>query len=188
VPRQLEFRQNANTINRLRNSGVQVGLEIQSAKSAAFTALLNDCRTEHRDLFNAINRLRKSRQSARDKLAHWIWGYSTDIKDGLLLGNPKHLISIMEPFRPFSVDRSNIGDIRKLLERSVYVYKEKDFLQIISANNDMSTYFDKFKTIISGPAFDPNDGLYESLLAVPEISDILRRLDQQGQTLPKGDS
>jgi hypothetical protein len=42
-------------------------------------------------LFDALLRLIKSRQKVRDKIAHWLWGVSDEIPDGLVLVDPRML-------------------------------------------------------------------------------------------------
>jgi hypothetical protein len=163
---------------------IYLALEIQSAKAAAVAALICDCKKEHRDLFYCINDLRKSRKIERDKLAHWMWGRSNGIKDGFLLCDPKNLISAMEPFRTVSVNLSNIATVKQSVEDTMFVYKEKDFSDMIAANQQLSEYFAKFQYVVSFPPLDLDNTVYESLLAEPAIADTARRRAARGQIPP----
>ena len=164
---------------------IYLALEIQSAKAAAVSALLNDLAIDRREVFYCINEIKRTRQKDRDKLAHWIWGYSTHIPDALLLCNPKTLIPIMEPFKRFAVSRDNFHSIKDTLEKNTYIYKDVDFNNIISGNVNLSIYLQKFSFAIADPPVDLKCEVYESLLTVPEIADTARRRASRGQTAPK---
>ena len=45
------------------------------------------------DVFDAILSLFTSAAKDRNKIAHWIWGYSTDLPDAVLLGDPKAMLA-----------------------------------------------------------------------------------------------
>ena len=132
---------------------VFLALEIQSAKSAAINAAAEEkLSVENKALLSAILAVVKSHQKTRDKLAHWVWGYSDQIPDGLLLTNPK------DTMRPFPADL-------------IYVWKETDFKAAISANERLAGYGSMFRLMLSQ---DPR--LYDALCAAPEIRE---RLDRQ---------
>ena len=105
-------------------TNVFLSLENQSAKTAALNAaaltVFQDGAEEYR-VFRAILAIAKTNEKDRNKLAHWTWGDSPNIPDGVLLVDPRASIA--------ELDRSK-----------VYVYKEKDFLSIVEANNRLCVW------------------------------------------------
>jgi hypothetical protein len=164
---------------------IYLSLEIQSAKTAAISALIRDCSEQHKELYYCLNDLRKTRQRQRDKLAHWVWGYSHEINDSLLLSNPRDLISIFHPLKTFSGGLPEMFELRNSLEEKIYVYTERDLSEIIQSNRRLYGYRQKFAEIISFPPL-PNSAVYDSLLAEPDIADTARRRAKRDQTPPKG--
>jgi hypothetical protein len=59
-----------------RAADVFLALEIQSAKTAAVTAVASRLPNEQQSLLSAILAIAKTNQKSRDKIAHWIWGDS----------------------------------------------------------------------------------------------------------------
>jgi hypothetical protein len=96
---------------------VFLALETQSAKTQAINAIIPSLPEEQSNVLRAILAIAKTNQKSRDKLAHWIWGYCTSLPTALLLLNPKVAVR----------DDLDLSD--------VYVYFERDFVDIIQANN-----------------------------------------------------
>jgi hypothetical protein len=136
-----------------------LALENNSAKLAALGALLKRTDERYRKLYEAIARLIKSRKKARDKLAHWVWGTSPHLPDALLLADPRIIANI-----------DHNTDFRD----AVFVYREKDFLDIISANERLASYGHSLHWIIKGHIANESDRLYGQLCAEPEIQEMLK--------------
>jgi hypothetical protein len=167
-------------------SAIYLSLAIQSAKAAAINAVISYCTAEHIALFNAINGVIKSRQKERDKLAHWLWGYSDYISDALLLGNPNDYIRILEPFRDYSFTGPELNSMYADLSTKTLVYRKTDFLGIVAENRKLVEYLQKLKYIVSFPPLDADNSVYDSLLSEPAIADRVRRQASRDQTPPEG--
>ena len=142
-------------------ASVFLALENQSSKTSAINAAaattLSD-RPAELAVLRAILAIAKSNEKDRNKLAHWTWGDSPEIPDGLLLVDP----------------RASLGQ----LDRSeVYVYRAADFQRIIGANDRLCGYGLSFNFILRGHAANRDDGLLVELEAEPEIRE---RLNRQG--------
>ena len=138
---------------------IYLALEIQSAKSIAIVEAVNAVRdVKVQNVIKAAIAVAKMRQKARDKLAHHTWGFSDDLPDALLLISPK----------AFVVEGSGIDE--------VFVYREKDFLDIIEANERLSRYFQQLIWIIGAHPVSSNGLLLDALSNEPEIAERLSRL------------
>lgn len=72
----------------------------------------------HSDIFDAIiTHFVRPVMRDRDKFAHWVWGYSTDLPDALLLMEPRERTPLhaeaINPTSPIAWDYSKIFVIRK---------------------------------------------------------------------------
>lgn len=139
-------------------TNIFLSLENQFAKTAAIKAAANTVLEEKTDelaVFKAIMAISKTNEKSRNKLAHWIWGYSPNILDGLLLMNPKS-----------SIDNLDISEI--------YVYKESDFTSIIEANDKLCGYGLRFNFILQGHVANRDGRLLTQLKEEPEIKERLQ--------------
>jgi hypothetical protein len=144
---------------------IYLALEIQSAKNIAIVEAVNavpDVKLQN--VIRAAIAIAKTRQKARDKLAHHTWGFSDDLPEGLLLIGPK----------AFVVEGSGIDEI--------FVYREKDFLDIIEANERLSRYFQQLIWIIGSHPVSADGQLFAQLSSQPEIAERLRRLEERSPT------
>lgn len=141
---------------------VFLSLETQSAKTAAIQAAAQKklgTEQEKLDLLRAILAIAKTNQKSRDKLAHWTWGDSLQLPDALLLIDPKNLPVVTE------LDYSDI-----------YVYRDHDFREIISANDRLCGFGLNFRWVLSDHPANQNNALFAQLCAEPEIREKLSRL------------
>ena len=68
----------------------------ESAKGktdAIRTLAISKLPAQELDLVKAALRLVKSHQSARDRIAHWLWGLSEDLPDAMVMLDPKLLLA-----------------------------------------------------------------------------------------------
>ena len=144
-----------------------LAIEIQSAKIAMTRAIakerLND---KYYDLLDVILSLAKSSQKSRDKLAHWLWGYTPRLKDAFLLADPKDMATM---------------DLFHLDTEKIYVFNEKDFNDIIKLNDRLCGFGANFRYILMGHSANEGDALYHKLCGEPEIQE-RRAARQASQT------
>lgn len=130
-------------------------------------------------VFKAALLATETAQIARNKLAHWLWGYSEDLDDAILLIDPDYFSQ-----RAMSVDNWRRGyhdDIASLsfnLER-IFVYKESDFEQIIRDLAEADRIL-KFLAIYIEPSFDDNSNVQSNPDSLPLTrAESLRQLSNQ---------
>jgi hypothetical protein len=82
------------------------------------------------DVFKATMAVTRSVQTPRNQLAHWIWAYSTNLPDALLLAEPK---SAKDRDREFTLalesgetDPAKIAALNTFDPANVQVYREAD--------------------------------------------------------------
>jgi hypothetical protein len=108
------------------SASIYVGLETQSAKTNAITVAADSLLIERPDELRALKaliKIAKTHQKSRNKLAHWVWGYSVQLPTALLLMDPK----------------KNAGRPGK---SDIFVYNETDFKAQINANETLCQYVD----------------------------------------------
>jgi hypothetical protein len=86
---------------------------------------------EHFDVFAALLLVYvRPAMRERDKLAHWCWGYSTELSDALLLMEPDEKTSLhvgaINPPKPIQFDRTKIfvvdeDDMTRMVQRMLYM-------------------------------------------------------------------
>jgi hypothetical protein len=143
------------------SAAIYVSLETQSAKNAAINAAAQHAlkeRQEEHQLLRAVLSISKTNQKFRDKLAHWVWGYSQGVPDVLLLADP----------------RGNYGGVHK---KDVLVFKAIDFEQAILANQRLETYCWQLDFVIAVQTSTPKrNSIFNRLATAPEVADAMRRL------------
>ena len=136
---------------------IYLSLENQSAKTASINAAANNVlkeKPEELAVLKAIISISKTNEKSRNKLAHWTWGDSPNIPDGVLLINPK----------------SSIGNLNK---SEMYLYKENDFTSIIEANDKLCGFGLRFNFILKGHVANRDGNLLKELQEEPEIKERL---------------
>ena len=148
---------------------IYLALEIQSAKSVAITEAVKCLsNADHQRLVIALVQLAKRNQKRRDRIAHYVWGISPHpkLQDALLLADPKSLVND-------NIDMEHI-----------FVYRETDFLTLITDNDRLCGYWHKLRWIIEGHVANKDGRLYDELCREPEVREILNRLAAQDQRTP----
>ena len=108
-------------------------------------------------LLTAILALAKSNALSRDKLAHGVWGDTPNVSDALLLVNPR-------------------ATITPLKYEDIFVYKAKDFEDIIKSNDRLCGFGQLFRFILQKHVANTEDALYDQLCMEPEIQEKLKSL------------
>ena len=123
MPRRLEFRRNANTINYLQKSGVQVGLGrarlIQKIRKEAYT--ITDRGREYlakNPAKNSFDDLRqfdeyRQRQKAKVKMGFRVWIPAADRAKVLEIVKPAQKDSFLETL-PLNYDENTLDTIRQI--------------------------------------------------------------------------
>jgi hypothetical protein len=147
------------------SASIYSSLETQTAKNAAISAAakhaLRDRPVEHQ-LLRAVISIAKTNQKFRNKLAHWVWGYSPQVPDALLLADP----------------RGNYGGIHK---KDIQIFKAVDFESAISANQRLETFCWQLDFVIAVAKKTPKrNSILTRLSTAPEIVDAIRRLAKKG--------
>jgi hypothetical protein len=140
---------------------IYLRLDTKGPKSAAINAAADfafKSRPELKKLLTAIQQIEKTNGSMRDRVAHWTWGHSPELPQALLLVDPRAIIGI-------NMDRSK-----------VLVYNERDFDDIIAANNRLCGYAQQMQFIVMGHVGNEDNSIYDRLCNEPEIQDRLSRL------------
>ena len=124
----------------LLGTETKVGLSIynaiasSSAKRAAVRAVAHQAlSTEEQSAFSIIERRYNSVSNERNKLAHWIWGHSDQIPEGVLLCDPVKYMAHNAAFDAHlreRIARQSDAPARPDLKEIVYVYYDHDFNRI----------------------------------------------------------
>jgi hypothetical protein len=107
----------------LYNSFGAASLKENGIKTLARSKLPGGCY----ELIDALLKVIASHRKIRDKLAHWYWGISDEISDGLVLIDPKDIL-VREAFildKLWRADQPTKEDQQYPLA-SIYVYRIKD--------------------------------------------------------------
>lgn len=144
-------------INEQQGAELYASLESSNAKKQAIRALcvssLND---RSIDLVVRLQRYITSQQKVRDKLGHWIIGYSDDIPDALILTDPKVIWPVAggssQDFREAFRDR-NRKPMSRIASRpvprdGVYVYKRVDIQADTRAFVELAALILKFTSFV----------------------------------------
>jgi hypothetical protein len=107
----------------LHNSFGGAGLKVNAFEILARSRLSPD----DYKILDALLDVVDSHAKTRNKIAHWYWGYSDQIDDGLVLIDPKHIL--IQTARVADIQnagaRPTADDIRYPLDK-IYVYRTSD--------------------------------------------------------------
>ena len=116
-----------------RAATVFLALETQTAKTQAINTVASSLPGAHKEMLQALLAIARTNQKGRDRFAHWIWGDISDLPDALLLLDPRIIL--------------RTGNIEF---EDVYIYDEKDFVDIIEANDRLCGFGLLFSFILQG--------------------------------------
>jgi len=125
-------------------------------------------------LLSAILRLVKTASKTRNKLAHWCWGASPEITNGLLIADPKVVV----------VAHSNAEDWATFTSH-IYIYTKEDFAQIERYNTHLAWLLLRFWSFLYNR--ERMRDIFDELCRDPEIAEILDRPERLTQT-PQSES
>lgn len=175
---------------------VQADTTREAMLTAAAEAVLT---TDEKELFIALRAVARSSLKLRHKVAHWVWGWSPDVPDALLICDPKEYVPLkaahLEFDREFNAAKSNdevitlLGNVPKLSRDKIFVVRAADLergLRAIARTQALCLEFDVLLHVRVG---DPsaNAKRYIQLCSEPEIATELARLrkPKAGQSEPQ---
>lgn len=136
-----------------------LSLKTRGPTNAAITAAAKSALSAWQfGVFDVITKSSKSAQGERDNLAHWVWGYSNDLPDALLLIDPQYLPLDHHPF--------GIGyQLNDLVDRAnkIFAYEERDFRSIASKLKELARAAETFRLSLARP-YQWNDSHLFSVL------------------------
>jgi hypothetical protein len=147
---------------------VFLSIESDGARKNAVAALAaRKLDAQHQRIFSAILKVMGRRYRERNKLAHWVWGYSPQLPDALLLADPRAIALRMGPKLDDPVDNH------------VFVYTEADFSRILAANEEIAQQAFLFNWVIQKHPATSKTKLLQKICSVPEIAEILNPLQER---------
>ena len=116
---------------------VQDGIELYnnfrsaSSKDASFKILARArLQTDDFKIFDALLQVIATHEKTRNKLAHWFWGYSSDIEDGLILMDPREILRHQAAMQDFNNKHGPSGRVPMELIKynldHIYVWRVDD--------------------------------------------------------------
>jgi hypothetical protein len=149
-----------------------LAVEIQSAKIAMINAVARrKLDPRYCELLSDIISVAKSSQKTRDKLAHWIWGFSPELPNAFLLVNPKD----WETRKGIRLENGRVVGRHD----GIYVFTEDDFLKALAVNNRLCDFGIRFHMMLAVHVSE-QDSIFHTLCAEPEIQEkiVARRASQ----------
>lgn len=168
-------------------AAIFASLTSDSARRAALRALAHvalDGDQQKKDIFEAILNAIKIAGKHRNKIAHWVWGFSKDLPDAVLLMKPEDKVeqnvadlehrAVMDKY--YENVLANMLQKKKppehpgLSDQGIYIFEKKDFSEasrLIQRAMFLTVEF-RFMLMPRHP-INENDKLLKRLLAEPEI-------------------
>lgn len=166
-------------------TGVAMYLSLQadtvrrSVLRAAARHVLSDRDAE---LFEALLAVAKSATKLRHKLAHWTWGATPDVPDGLLICDPaEHFdLGLRSAEWTAQVKSGKIPEsLPKIPRENIFVIKADELNQAVIAISRVQKFIFSFQAIVWGNQPNAGDQEYNQLCNEPEILSELVRLRRQ---------
>ena len=140
---------------------------------------------DEKDVFEAILRLRDAAIQPRNDIAHYVWGHSPEIPDGVLLCKSEVLMQFNVALKEY---RDALGippwpPMPELPRDKVFVWYARDFTNASAQIQGLIGYITKFRTLLTRR--DPvNQGgqLLQLLLSEPQIHEHVSRIRARRQS------
>lgn len=165
-----------------------------AAQTAALRALAQTTLSRRdQELFEAVLIVLKSAADARNKVAHWVWGYCSSLPDAVLLCDPRALTEYrmqVDYYNSRILPRTGTeDDFPEIPKNRIHVWERNDFIEAVERIDKLSGYIHQFAFILRGfqawpPDTPEDDQLYTQLCNEPAIQKALSRL-RKGQSSPK---
>lgn len=173
---------------------VQADTTREAMLAAAAEAVLSEAENE---LFVALRAVARSSLKLRHKVAHWVWGWSTDVPDALLMCDPKEYVplnaALVEFDRQFNNAKSTpevldlIRDMPKISRDKIFVVRAADLQRGLAAIARSQELCLRFEMLMRSRHADEvaDVPLYNQLCSEPEIATELARLRKPKADPPK---
>lgn len=139
-----------------------LSLESRAAKITMINAVAKHVLDDkHIRLLNAIHKSAKSAAGTRDRIAHWLWGYSPQLPDAILLMDPRHAVLL----------DSGQSDVIDRLSKVCIVYRGQDFTKAIQDNHELCGHIRRLRLILRQDPRNANEELYRELCLRLHIED-----------------
>lgn len=171
----------------------------EASKKAALRAIAQTVLSmEEQDVFEAILSLFTSVAKDRNKIAHWIWGYSSDLPDAVLLWDPAAKANWDIAYHEYQhASERFVRDGRegkqpdsatdptppKFSTDGIYIFRARDFSDISSRVQRLMGFVTSFRFVLMRSHPVNEDGeVFAQLSSEPEVRAFLDRLDQRRKT------
>jgi hypothetical protein len=136
-----------------------LALDTARAKTQVLEQLTESIEDERcRAVTRAVMSISKTREKERDKLVHRALGICDELQDAFLVINAKDIVTKAQ-----------------LHFDDVLVYRETDFLSIVSGNMRLCDYLSHLQEVLKKPRSQKGDQLLDELYRTPEIQERLGR-------------
>ena len=155
------------------------------ALSAAAKSTLNQ--HEHQ-IFEVLVSMTRASAKKRDKLAHWLWTYSDDISDALLLIDPRDQIPQVAPAVVKLANNRPVRESEFIVAPSrIYVYRPGDFAEIEREFRELENCLVVFNQMVLESSVGEQFRLLTELSRRPPVAQRLFRLrkDQNSRAPPE---
>lgn len=185
-------------------SAMFASLKSDTAKRDCLRAVANSTleTQQKKDVFEAILKAIKSASKHRNKIVHWIWGYSKDFPDAVLLMRPEDKVrqNVADLEHKAVMDKYYQNVLANMLQKKkppnhpgfsdqgIFIFEKKDFIEaskLIQRAMYLVVTF-RFVLMPNHPA-NQDDKLLKRLLNEPEIRTFLARLKQRRKNNQKAE-
>lgn len=170
------------TANAVAVSAMYNELSAQAQRAILLAAARSTLSADDNLLFRAVVKQVTSSAKDRHKLAHWLWGWSPQLPDALLLCDPAY----MRDYIAFAEENKEL-EAKNRYPRfdwdHTFVYRKADFDAIISTMMKVFSYVDCLRAVVD-PAHFAGERARLQLLSVPLIHQEIDRLQRGSKTDP----
>jgi len=153
-------------------------------RALAAIALSSD---DEKDIFEAILAVFDTAIKPRNKIAHWIWGFSGNIPDGVLLGKPDALARFTVAIKDWTDTIRQAGQPRPPMpdfpRDDIFVWYAQDFREASEQIQKLTSLVSGFNQLLTNPPANKGGTLLQQLLSEPQIQKVVsqRRRDRQDE-------
>lgn len=162
------------------------------ALKAAARSVLQDDALEH---FEAVMKVVSSQARKRNKLVHWLWGYTPELEDALLLADPVEVLRAQtekerynkNPHKWFAETGYNEQQLEQALgfDDAVLVYRKADLKRLMRDFNEASDIVFVFGRMLTATDQQACDALRQKLSKQRLFDEALRQLRAHRKNSPK---
>lgn len=163
-------------------ASIFTSLSSETAKLDAIRAIAGETLTEEeRLLIEFLLKLRKTAARDRNRIAHWVWGYSTCISDALLLGDPVAFALYNAEMNRYvaSIGKGEWRAPPQFPLDKILVYKASDFESAKQAILKAARFAMQINILIGLRETDLYDIELNKLRAEPQVQEFLSRPSNQ---------